>query len=326
MYAVAFDSAGNIAWYRGFDVGLIGLGEIKQQANGDFTMFLGATSGWNATAGYYVQFHPDGDVVATYQAQAPLFTDNHELLLTFKDSVLTGALFSGYELRRTDLSSVGGPTDSLFAYHRIIRWTPGAGAVPIIKAEQIFTLADRIEPPGFPPFDLAHPNSIDVDDDGNYIVSWRNMGEVTAFNPQSGDIVWRLGGTHSMFQFVNDPLGGFSGQHCVRMVGHDRVLVYDNGLRHNPPLTRGVEYQLDRVAGTATLVWEFRHPRGLFNGFTGCAQRLTNGNTLVTFSAEGTITEVNPVGNIVAEGVVENAGTIVTPYRGIRIKSLYGRQ
>ena len=134
LWAVAFDSTGSIAWYRGFDVGLLGLGEIKQQANGDFTMFLGATTGWNPIAGYYVQFRPDGDVVATYQAPPPLYTDNHELLLTFKDSVLTGAIFFGYELRRTDLSSVGGPADTLFAYHRILQWTPDSGSNPYLQS------------------------------------------------------------------------------------------------------------------------------------------------------------------------------------------------
>jgi hypothetical protein len=324
VYAVAFDSTGTIVWYRGFDVGLFGPGEIKQQANGDFTMFLGATSGWTPTAGYFVQFRPNGDVVNTFQVPAPYWTDNHDLLLRFKDGKLTSALFFAYEMRRADLTSIGGPADTLFAYHRVVEWIPPGTTKLFFDVEKYFSLQDRVDPPILPPYDLAHPNSIDVDSKGNYIVSWRNVGEVMALDPQTFAIKWRLGGSHATLRTIGDPLGFFSGQHCAFMTSPNRVLIYDNGPRHNPPVTRAVEYQIDTVAKTAALVWSFTHPRGLFNRVEGCAQRLPNGNTLVTYSVHGTVTEVDVAGNIVFEGIVEDSGAVHNHYRAIRIMSLYG--
>jgi hypothetical protein len=325
-YAVAFDTLGRIVWYRGFDVGLGGPADVKQQANGDITIYLGASTGFEPIAGYYVQIHPDGDVVATYQAPPPLFADGHDMLFTFKDGQQTAALFFGYEEKATDLTSIGGPADTLFAHHRLIEMTPTGTTRLLFPDENLFVLADRIEPPFLPPYDLAHPNSIDVDPKGNYIVSWRNTGEVTSFDPKTSHINWRLGGHHSTLTIVDDPLGGFSGQHCARATAADRVLIYDDGPRHNPQVSRAVEYQIDTVAKTARLVWSFTHPRRLFNPIIGCAQRLANGNTIVTYSVQGTFTEVSPSGEIVAEAVVQDAGLPHLVHRAQRIASLYGPQ
>jgi hypothetical protein len=85
-----------------------------------------------------------------------------------------------------------------------------------------------------------------------------------------------------------------------------------------------VEYQIDTVAKTARLIWSFTHPRRLFNPIIGCAQRLANGNTIVTYSVQGTFTEVAPDGSIVAEAVVQDAGSPHLVHRAQRIASLYG--
>ena len=56
-----------------------------------------------------------------------------------------------------------------------------------------------IEPPRPDPVnpeqpDYDHPNAIGFDRDGNYIVSWRNLGQVTKIDAQTGQVLWRLGG------------------------------------------------------------------------------------------------------------------------------------
>src|SRR4029077_9029374 len=84
-------------------------------------------------------------------------------------------------------------------------------------------------------FDFAHMNAIDIDTDGNILISSRNTSEITKINRDTGDIIWRLGGVHNQFTYVNDPLNGTRNQHCVRMVTTNDYTMFDNGNLHNPP-------------------------------------------------------------------------------------------
>src|SRR2546430_639343 len=76
-YAVAFDSSGEVRWYRAFAEG-VPAGELKQQPNGDFTIFLGLSQGWQPTYGHYVEFTPGGEIVRSYVASPPFYTDRSE--------------------------------------------------------------------------------------------------------------------------------------------------------------------------------------------------------------------------------------------------------
>ena len=147
---------------------------------------------------------------------------------------------------------------------------------------------------------VSHMNAVDVDEDGHILVSSRHLSEVTKINRQTGQVIWRLGGPHSDFAFVNDPLNGFSCQHDIRVVGHRRYTVFDNGNDHHPPVSRAVEYELDPNAGTATLVWEYRAVPDRYTYHQGNAQRLPNGNTLINFvlAEYPKVTEVNRDGEI----------------------------
>ena len=77
-------------------------------------------------------------------------------------------------------------------------------------------------------------NAIDVDTDGHILLSSRNTSEVTKINRDTGEIIWRLGGTHNQFTYVNDPLTGPRNQHAIRAVGTNRYTLFDNGNVHSP--------------------------------------------------------------------------------------------
>jgi len=75
---------------------------------------------------------------------------------------------------------------------------------------------------------------------------------------------------------------------------------------------------------TATMVWQYTANPPIFNDFTGSAERLENGNTVVAFTRKGIVDEVRPDGSLLARATIESApGKIATPYRVTRIKSLY---
>lgn len=306
LFTVVFDSAGAIRWYRGFPLeGEQTTGDAQQQVNGNFTAFIGATTGAQALPGRYVEFGPAGDSLRTFTAPSPLFTDNHELVITGAGAAERIHLF-GIDRRSADLSPVGGPSNAQVTGHAVLRLTPDGSAEFAWNAWDHLSIEDWIEPPPPNPSDpeqgdFDHPNSLAFDRDGNYIVSWRNLGEVTKIDAATGEILWRLGGANNQFTFVNDPLGGFSAQHYVRVLPDGHLLLYDNGTRHDPSETRAVEYALDAAAHTATLVWEFRHAPPIYTPYVGSVQRLASGNTAIGYGFAGHATEVAPDGSVVWE-------------------------
>ena len=146
--------------------------------------------------------------------------------------------------------------------------------------------------------DYVHGNAIEVDTDGHVLISSRHMDEITKINRTTGQIIWRLGGKNNDFSFINDPIK-FSYQHDIRRIANGNVTLYDNGNFHSPSFSRAVEYQLDEVNKTATLVWQYRSNPDIYGFAMGSARRLPNGNTIIGWGyTSPTLTEVTPEGNI----------------------------
>jgi hypothetical protein len=147
--------------------------------------------------------------------------------------------------------------------------------------------------------DYVHGNAIEIESDGNILISSRNMDEVTKIDRTTGDIIWRMGGKNNQFTFVNDP-DGFNAQHDIRRLANGHVTLFDNGTYRG--YSRAVEYELDENALTATLVWEYRHSPDILGWALGSTQRLPDGNTLIGWgSANPTVSEVTPDGREVYE-------------------------
>jgi hypothetical protein len=325
----AFDETGEIRWYRDFDEFADGTPravETKRQPNGNFTTFLGGTSGYEPTEGRYVEYKPTGEIVRTYQAGPGYYTDNHDLLLTFDDTSLAAIHLFGYDHHVVDLSSLGGPAEATVAGHYLLRKLPDGKVDFRWSAWDRFELADWIEPPAFLKTraltDFDHPNSLALGADGNYIVSWRHPGEISKIDSKTGAMIWRLGGRNNQFTFVGDPLKGFSAQHSASELENGNILLFDNGARHLPPESRAVEYKLDLTAKTATLVWQYRHSPPIFAPFVSSAGRLQNGNTLVGFGGAARVVEADRNGGAVWQAVIQGSGGF---YRAVKLSSLYGR-
>ncbi len=130
--------------------------------------------------------------------------------------------------------------------------------------------------------DYVHGNALELDGDGNLLLSSRHMSEITKIDRQSGDVLWRWGGLHNEFAFVGDTLM-FSFQHAVRRLENGHYTLFDNGDYHDPPFSRACEYVLDVVQHTATLVWSYCNEPDSYGFAMGYVQRLSNGNTLVSY-------------------------------------------
>ncbi|MEO7366718.1 MAG: arylsulfotransferase family protein [Gemmatimonadaceae bacterium] len=328
-FLVAFDQAGDVTWYREFAAaaGEAAL-DAEQQPNGNFTLFVGASTGWQAASGKFYEVTPAGQIVRTYATNSTYYTDPHELLLNFSGGLVSQVNLLGYDLRRMDLTSFGGRPEQLVAGHVLVRQSPSGAVEFLWNAWDHFTLEDWIFiPPNIrqmPSIDFDHPNSIATDAQGNYIVSFASLGVIAKIDGRTGDVLWRLGGKRNDFTFLGDPLGGFGIQHDARLLPNGDILFFDNGTGHSPPESRAVEYRIDPVNRTATMVWEYRHEPAVFAPFAGSVQRLGNGNTVVSFGAKPNVVEVAQNGSVVWEGEVTQNGRPVTFfYRTVRIGSLY---
>ncbi|MGO9480237.1 MAG: aryl-sulfate sulfotransferase [Candidatus Kryptoniota bacterium] len=155
-----------------------------------------------------------------------------------------------------------------------------------------------------PQLDPFHCNSIEIDPDGNILLSIRHFSAIIKINVETDSIMWQLGGTNNQFKFVNDPIG-FSYQHSVRRLSNGDITLFDNGDLHTSVYSRAVEYKLDTVNMTATLEWQYSNNPFIYGEAMGYVQRLADGNTLIGWGYdEGdrpAVTEVEPNGSIALE-------------------------
>lgn len=144
--------------------------------------------------------------------------------------------------------------------------------------------------------DWTHYNSVELDKDGNILVSSRHFNEITKISRTDGSIIWRLGGKANQFNFLNDS-AQFLAQHDARRIANDNLTLFDNGLNKQPPHPAAAkEYKLDETALTAELVWSYVENPASYSPAMGGTQRLDNGHTLVNY---GIFPDANLVFNVV---------------------------
>jgi hypothetical protein len=324
LYALAFDSTGKIVWYRRFE-GFHQILDLQQQPNGHFTIYLGGSTGWQPVEGEYAEFTVAGDITHEWKLPAQYFLDGHELRFLMEDTTVTAAYLFGYDMQPMDMSGHGGGPDSLVAVHKVFQLSPSGEATLLFDAMDRWTLDDWTSKPLNILGDLGHSNALDFDTDGNLLVSWRNLGAITKHDINTGEVIWQLGGTKSDFTIDGDPLNGFSGQHFVRSLPDNHLILYDNGTNHDPAESRAVEYVIDAKNNTATFVQDFKRTSLTFTSFLGSAQRLPNGHTLVGFGNVSVLTEFDANGNVVADGAKMDGSNGSQFYRAFWIPTLGNR-
>lgn len=157
---------------------------------------------------------------------------------------------------------------------------------------------------GTAPVDYIHGNAIEVDTDGNWLISSRHTDEITKINRQTGAVMWRFGGEGNQFQFLeNSPR--FFHQHDIRRLENGNLLLFNNWNSLPPAadaFSMAMEYQLDETRKTARLVKSFRTNPDQYGIAMGSAQRFSNGNTGVGWgSTRPLYTEFNSQGEPVFE-------------------------
>jgi len=164
------------------------------------------------------------------------------------------------------------------------------------------------------PFDIMHHNTVSVIRHavagvcrpGQVLVSARNMDRIGILDLALGELVWSWGP------------GVLSQQHKPLQLDDGTILVYDNGR------ARGASRILAVEPGSDAVVWQYdaSPPESFFSAIGGGAQRLANGNTLITEEYRGRVFEVTKQGAMVWEFLApidRERGTRAAVYRMHRV-------
>lgn len=166
-------------------------------------------------------------------------------------------------------------------------------------------LSDTYNPPGRGIlWDYFHVNSIDLDADGNPVISARNTSAAYKIDRSTGSIIWTLGGKHSSFK--PGPGVGFAFQHDVRLHGPgDReVSLFDD--EGGPPTlarqSRGLRLRLNLRHMRVSLESSYDHSPPLRVRYQGNLQTLPGGATLIGWGQQPYFTEYGPHGRVLLDG------------------------
>ena len=301
------DDHGRPVWFRPLPPGLVASDVRVQRYRGEpvLTWWQGHSIGGPGHGeGEGVIADSSYHVIAHVRAGDGYHADQHSFVLTPRGS----ALITVYHEERRDLSSVGGSPDGkvydgivqeidvssgrvLFDWHSLDH-------VPLDESYQrVQTDADR-------PYDYFHVNSVNLDDDGNLLISSRHTWTVYKVDRQSGRIIWRLGGKRSDFE--PGPGVPFAWQHDPVSAGRDVLRIFDNESNGSPlrPQSRVTTIRLDPQQGRADLVQAIEHPDGLSTPSQGNSQQLPGGDVFVGWGRLGRLSEFSADGRLLFDATL----------------------
>jgi hypothetical protein len=320
------DNAGSPVWIRPV--------EGKQALNLRMATYRGVPvlSWWEGSIvrgtgqGEYVIVDRSYREVTRVRAQNGLAGDLHEFIVTPQGTALF-SVYADHPLPAAYAGTLPTPPPSP---------TPAASDLPalyesIVQEVDIATgrllfewhSADHIGPDesyAIPPndqsFDYFHLNSIDVEPDGNLLISARHTCALYRIDRTSGEVIWRLGGKRSDFAMGEG--APFAWQHDARRQPDGAITVFDDGSNgQNQPTeanSRGIVLAVDESAMTVTLTREYSRPPILAKS-QGSMEPLSNGNVLVGWGDQPYYTEFYRDGGVALEARLPDGAS---SYRAVR--------
>ena len=210
----------------------------------------------------------------------------------------------------------------------VFQWSP----IEHVALSESFVLPDTTEVVGTgfnstSPWDYFHMNAIDEHpDDGHYLVSARHVSAVYKVNGETGEIMWRLGGSMSDFEF--EPGLKFSSQHDARWrasnASTDIISLFDNasnGFQRTADRSQGMILKLDHSTDPprVTLLKSFPSPDDAqLSNSQGNLQLLTpddwaNSHAFIGWGSNPYMTEHDASGRIIFQANVEASDSNTSP-------------
>lgn len=309
-YGLVIDNTGRVVWYRRFPDGP-GL-NFMAQPNGRYV--ARPTTPDPKDLESWLEIDPVGNVTRTLRCARGLQPRFHDLI-TQRDG---DYWLMCDETRTMDLTAHGGVASAVVS-GTAVQHVSATGALLFHWSpfdHFAITDLDSADRTG-PNVNWTHGNSLDLDTDGNLIISFRNLGELTKISSVTGAVMWRMGGRRNEFTFPDSPSPAYARQHGVRVAAAGTLLLLDNV--GNPAESRAERYAVDEAARTARLLHSYGSIPGVVTLIGGSVQSLPRARTLVTFGTAGRVEEYDATGQMMWR-IDGNAGYV---FRAQRITSLY---
>jgi hypothetical protein len=246
-------------------------------------------------AGEYKVVDQSYNDLATITAQNGLNTDLHDMVITPQNTALT--------LSYVDVDTQGpdGVVQNLevqevdLATHNVLFSWDSYPVIPLSKSV--------VPRPASGSYDYFHGNAVDLDSDGNILVSSRHTSSVYKINRTNGDVMWTLGkGGNFTASFPDSDWFAF--QHDVRRRGPGQISVFDNGSATaalvSRPYSRGLVLNVDETQMTASIAKEVRTNPDTQAGAQGSFRGLAGGDDIIGWGS-GKFTEFNSAGTTALE-------------------------
>lgn len=282
--------------------------DFTELSNGDLCYY-------STFVGGFLEMDSNYAIVDTIKAENGYTTNPHDILMMPNGNILI--LAADREYMNMSQVVTGGDTNALVIGQVIQEIDKNKNVVFQWRSFDHFKITDAVDVNlTGPVIDYVHANGLALDSDGNIILSSCHMNEITKIDTGTGDIIWRWGGKNNLFTFVNDTLR-FSYQHSISRTPSGTFTIFDNGVHHNLPFSRAVEYSLNEQSKTATLVWQYRKSPDTFTPSMGSVERLPNGNTFIGWGLNPSVaaTEVTPNDSVVYE--IDLPDSLIS-YRALR--------
>lgn len=272
--------------------------------------------------------------------------DKHELHIINE----TTSVFQIYQPKPIDLTPYGGTKEQqwivdaifqevdintgevLFEWSSLDHISPKESVLPVYEGQagSGFNSSDA--------WDYFHINSVDKNSDGDYLISARDAASIYKIDGNSGEIIWKLGGLSGITStdFELDSNFTFSFQHHARFLstsadGKKEVFSFFDNSAHGSEnkngklvnfnnVSSGKIIEVDTDKWVAKLLFNGVSPDGLLAKSQGSTQVLPNGNVLVNWGSEGSVTEFDKNGVAIFNSYVDSGelGVHAENYRAFK--------
>jgi Arylsulfotransferase (ASST) len=310
------DGSGELVWFRSIGAGstkAANLGVQTYRGQPVLTWWEGTETSLGYGLGDYLLIDSSYHQVARVKAANGLRGDHHAFHLTPEGS----ALFTIFRQTHTDLSAVGGPKHGglLESVIQEIDISSGRLLFQWNSLDHV-SITESYRSYYGPYWDYMHANSVDLDDDGNLLISARNMHAIYKVDRKTGEIIWRLGGKRSDFELTTGTR--FAWQHDFVRVGSGHYTVFNNasnGVIHTASQSTGLMLEVNQERKLVTLLHSYNHSPPLLCSTQGSVQVLPSGEVFVGWGSEPHFTQYTVHGDPVFEGSLPLAADSYRAYR-----------
>jgi hypothetical protein len=310
------DPGGQLLWFTPMPLGTVAMDFREQTYEGHpvLTWWQGQIIGGHGQGEDIIE-NSDYAPVAQVHAGNGLYADLHDFELTPHGT----AWITAYAPVHVDLSSIGGPKRGLVDDGVIQEIDVKTGLVMFewhaLNHVSLSATNTRVPHLESSVLDYFHLNSIQVQPDGDILISARSTWAAYLISASTGAIEWSLGGKTSTFAL--GPGVRFAWQHDVEMVPGGNVSIFDN--EDTPPegtQSRAIVVSLNLQAHTASLVRQIVAPgAAVLSPSQGNVQLLSNSDEMVGFGQTGSISEFSSAGQVTWALQVPVPGSSYRAYR-----------